>query len=585
MRKVAAVLIILSMALPLFAEGGGESASMEPDRGIWIWGVPHGPFDEELLAVSNEWASEKFGITVSRIDKVPTGQTADQALQLVIAQGEFPDLMWNMPFTTMADLAVGGRLLPLDKYFRDSVNYPLIASACQSYMSKYKVNGQIYGLPGWEWAVKCEDVSVDAVWYIRKDVYEQYGYPKTTDELLDVLRAVKASGLTDLAGDPVIPFQWRSAWPPVNRRILYQIKGAGWEVDAEKRLMPEWASVETYEAFKFLNLLWNEGLIGEGQFVMDTGGFIDRLKTASYAVSAGEPWYSSVMGDDVIPGFVDRYGRDAPETLAAIDAQFIMMVNPIADAPGRIVNKQPNPSLISADIPNPDGVMQFIQWHMTDEGRISNMFAAGYLGTHWDFVDGPEYWRMKPELQGRHPQDSRQIANSQDSVETTRQAGRPPLVTPHAHWFGTPNYASWQQRLLYHSLQAMRANGVAVGESPGDPTMPSWSPAFTIPLADVVSPIPSYAQLTVALPPREASAMVTATERLDAALPELITSGNFEADYDAALASLIDITDWRPIYEERQARWEQWMSDNNVDDRDSLITVTPRPEWAAVMGW
>ena len=585
MRKVAAILIILSMTLPLFAEGGGETATMEPDRGIWIWGVPRGPFDGELLDVSNEWASEKFGITVSRIDKVPTGQTADQALQLLIAQDEFPDLMWNMSFTTMADLAVGGRLLPLDKYFRDSVNYPLIASACQSYMSKYKVNGQIYGLPGWEWAVKCEDVSVDILWYIRKDLYDQYGYPETTDELLELLRAVKASGLTDLNGDPVIPFQWRSAWSPVNSRVIYQLKGAGWEVDPEKRLMPEWASVQTYEAFKFLNLLWNEELLGRGQFVMDTAGFQDRLKTASFAVATGEPWYASLMGDVTIPGLVERYGLDAPETQAAIDSQFIMMVNPIKDAPGRIVNKQPNPSLLSADIPNPDGVMDFIQWHMTDEGRISNMFAAGYLGTHWDFVDGPEIWRMKTELQGSHPHDTRQIANSQDSVEITRQAGRPPLVTPHGHWFGTPNYASWQQRLNYYSLQAMRENGVLVGERPGDPTVPSWSTAFTIPLADVVSPIPSYAQLTVALPPREASAMATGMERFDAALAGLVTSSDFEADYDAFLASMIDITDWQPIFEERQQRWEQWMSDNNVDDRETLITVTPRPEWAAVMGW
>ncbi len=33
------------------------------------------------------------------------------------------------------------------------------------------------------------------------------------------------------------------------------------------------ASIETYEAFKFLNLPWNEGLIGAGQFVMDTAAF------------------------------------------------------------------------------------------------------------------------------------------------------------------------------------------------------------------------------------------------------------------------------------------------------------------------
>ena len=352
MRKIGAVLIILSMTLPLYAEGGGESATMEPERGIWIWGVPRGPFEGELLDVSNEWALEKFGITVDRVDKVPTGQTADQALQLLIAQDQFPDLMWNMPFTTMAALAAGGRLLPLDKYFRDSVNYPIIASACQSYMSKYKVNGQIYGLPGWEWAVKCEDVSMDVLWYIRKDLYEEHGNPQTTDELLDLLRAVKASGLTDLNGDPVIPFQWRSAWSPVNSRVIYQLKGAGWEVDAESRLLPEWASVETYEAFKFLNLLWNEDLLGKGQFIMDTAGFQDLLKTASIAVATGEPWYASLI-TDVVPALIEEHGRDAPQTQAALDSQLLIMANPIKDAPGRIVNKQPNPSLVSADIPKP----------------------------------------------------------------------------------------------------------------------------------------------------------------------------------------------------------------------------------------
>ncbi|MDD9989161.1 MAG: extracellular solute-binding protein [Spirochaetaceae bacterium] len=570
MRKIGAVLIILSMTLPLYAEGGGESATMEPERGIWIWGVPRGPFEGELLDVSNEWALEKFGITVDRVDKVPTGQTADQALQLLIAQDQFPDLMWNMPFTTMAALAAGGRLLPLDKYFRDSVNYPIIASACQSYMSKYKVNGQIYGLPGWEWAVKCEDVSMDVLWYIRKDLYEEHGNPQTTDELLDLLRAVKASGLTDLKGDPVIPFQWRSAWSPVNSRVIYQLKGAGWEVDAESRLLPEWASVETYEAFKFLNLLWNEDLLGKGQFIMDTAGFQDLLKTASIAVATGEPWYASLI-TDVVPALIEEHGRDAPQTQAALDSQLLIMANPIKDAPGRIVNKQPNPSLVSADIPNPDGVMSFIQWHMTDEGRISNMFAAGYLGVHWDFVEGPEVWRMKPELQGKNPHDTRQIANSQDSVEITIQAGRPPLVTPHAHWFGTPNYGSWQPRLTYHSQQSARENGI-IRERVGD-------------LSAVVSAIPSYSQLTVALPPREASAVATALERFDAALAGLVTSSDFEADYDAFVASMIGITDWRPIFEERQQRWEQWMSDNNVDDRESLHTVTPRAEWAAVMGW
>ena len=585
MRKLCiAAVALCALSIPLLASPSAESVA-SAYRGIWLWGVPHGPFDEEMLAVSNEWAQEKFGVTFSRVDKVPPDMTADQGLQLVIASGEFPDIMWNMPFTTMSDLAAGGRLLALDRYFDNPQGYPIIGNACDSFMSKYKVNGQIYGLPGWEWSIRCSDVAVDALWIQRKDLFEQFGTPTTTDELLTGLRRVKNSNLTDLEGDPLIPFAFRTAWAGVPPRVIYQLKGAGWQVDSQKRLMPPWASEETHDSFQFLNQLWNEGLLWEGNFVSDTAGFQAQLKVGNFAFAAGEPWYRSLM-TDTIAGLVDQHGRNSSQVAQAIDYQHVMLVNPISEKPGRIVNKQPNPTLISADVPNPDGLMRMIEWNLSDEGRISNHFEAGYRGVHWDFVDGPEYWRLKPEYAtGNNPQHTQTLANTGESMETIRASGRAPLITPHFNWIATPNYSSWQARMLYQSLETMRANGVAIGAEPGDATSPEWHSAFTIPLAEIVSPIPSYEQLTVPLPPREASAEATAGERFDAAVATLIQSDNFEADYDAWLASMISITDWKSIYETRQKRWLDWMQSNNVDDRATLATVTARGEWRTEMGW
>ena len=584
-RFCLVIAALLALSLPIIAAPVEEGAA-DADRGIWLWGVPHGPFDEEMLAVSNEWASKKFGVTFSRVDKLPPDMTSDQAIQLVIATDQFPDIMWNMSFTTMSDFAAAGRLLALDRYFDNPEGYPIIGNACDSYMAKYKVDGQISGLPGWEWAIRCSDVTVDALWTTRRDLFEDWGPPTTTDELLDDLRRVKNSNLTDREGQPLIPFAFRTAWAGVPPRVIYQLKGAGWQMDSQHRLMPPWASEETHDSFEFLNQLWTEGLLWEGNFVSDTAAFQAQLKSGNFAFSAGEPWYSSLSADSVLPGLIEQYGRDSTEVAEAIALQHVMMVNPISENPGRIVNKQPNPTLISADVPNPDGLMRMIEWNLSDEGRISNHFEAGYRGVHWDFVDGAEYWRLKPEFAtGDHTQHTQTLANTQESMETIRASGRSPLITPHFNWIATPNYNSWQSRMLYQTLERSRANGVAIGVNPGDATNPSWTSAFTIPLASVVSQIPSYEQLTVTLSPAESSAYAAASERFDAAVATLITSDNFEADYDAWIASMVGITNWKPIFAAKQEGWLSWMASNNVDDRASLSTVTARPEWREAMGW
>lgn len=256
---------------------------------------------------------EQFGFTV-RLSSFPEGSTPERAIQLVIAQGDFPDVIKSWDFPILGDFAKEGKIAALDKYFNDPENYPQFAKADKSYLAKYMTEGKIYGLPGNGWVLG-DATSHNNMWIMRLNIYEKYGYPETTDELLDVMRKVKREGFPDIEGKPAIPFGM-FVFPYLQKEVLYSLKDAGWEVDLQKRLMPKWASIETYEAFQYLNVLWREGMFDPGQFLMDGGTFHRKLMTASYVFGAGGGWLGSLMYD-TIEERIKEYGQDSPVVQAA----------------------------------------------------------------------------------------------------------------------------------------------------------------------------------------------------------------------------------------------------------------------------
>ena len=107
-------------------------------------------------------------------------------------------------------------------------------------------------------------------------------------------------------------------------------------------------------------------------------------------------------------------------------------------------------------------------------------------------------------------------------------------------------------------------------------------------VAAATGAIPSYAQITEDAPPLETSALASAEERFNNAVVPLITADSaeaFEAAYDDFINNLVNLGDWRSIYNAKHQRWVEWMEANDYDDRADLSTVTPVPQWKAVMGW
>ena len=589
-KRLVTVLAVLALAgTPLlFAEGEGEGAAAGETPTVWFYGhrTVYGDFEPEDIPEATQWVEENFGFRV-RITAFPEGMSTDEGLQLLRAQDQFPNVItgWRggLSFFTLSDLAKAGQLLELDKYFEDPTRWPVYAGADQTYLAKYRVDGKLMGLPGRGWVLG-DAVSHNQIWFQRLDVREEYGEPTTSDGVLDIMRAVKArpDDFLDLEGNAPSGFvMWVRDW--AYRETIWSLKGAGWEVDHEHRLMPHWASEEERDSFRYLNTLWREGLMEPSQFLTDVGGLYGKLKTVSILYGTGGSHLGS-LNFDTLDNLRREHGMDSAIWKQAHDTQHISVAPPIMDKPGRITNIQPDPTMISKDTPVPDQVMDYLHWALTDEGVVSAYLQAGIAGVHYDFVEAPEIWRLRPEFvgyntQNAHSDDRPNAISATTCFRRNLDAGAcKPIIAPSLINFSLPAYASFNH-LSYIGAEDRRANGHVTRYLDAD---------YLAGLAAATGSIPSYAQVTESAPPLEASALASAEERFNNAVVPLITAESpeaFEAAYDDFIDNLVNLGDWRSIYNAKHQRWVEWMEANDYDDRADLATVTALPQWKEVMGW
>ena len=200
------------------------------------------------------------------------------------------------------------------------------------------------GFPGYGWTVKVDDPAWPwLMWIIRLDVYETYGgYRRTTQDLLSLLRKTKQDAIPDLEGNPTIPLGIDS-WPTILPLFPTRMRGVGYEVDSQMRLMSMWASVEFHESLKYWNLLWREGLCASGLLTMKDTKLMEDIEYGRNAVAFGRSSLVAILRNKIDRYLYNERGPDDPELTAALAKQYIMLVNPVRDNPGNIRNRQPGP--------------------------------------------------------------------------------------------------------------------------------------------------------------------------------------------------------------------------------------------------
>lgn len=134
-----------------------------------------------------------------------TGQTAEEAVGMLIAGGEYPDFMNWSP-----ELQDAGALVAIDEYLDKYPNIKALWSETQ-YNSLKQADGHIYSIPQFDnISIKKMDTSQggEAFW-LQTRVLKWANYPvvESLDQLFKLLEDYTAANPTMPDGSPVIPFE------------------------------------------------------------------------------------------------------------------------------------------------------------------------------------------------------------------------------------------------------------------------------------------------------------------------------------------------------------------------------------------
>lgn len=165
-------------------------------------------FDREGLELNDDneikkIIAEKIGAKVK--ETWLTGQTAEEAVGMLIAAGEYPDFLNWTP-----ELQDAGALVAIDEYLDKYPNIKALWTESQWNSLKQK-DGHIYSIPQFD---NINEKKMDttqwgeAVW-VQTRVLKWAGYPEieTLDQLFDVLGNYYAANPTMPDGSAIIPFE------------------------------------------------------------------------------------------------------------------------------------------------------------------------------------------------------------------------------------------------------------------------------------------------------------------------------------------------------------------------------------------
>lgn len=361
------------------------------------WGRKGPQFTDSL---SGKEVTHRTGVTLEVITP-PTGDEEQTKLNVMLASGDYPDMMLLDRDATLRKYIETGAIIPLDELIQ-KYGPDIIKEVTLEYMDmfrgQYAKDDKLYFLVN-QFAT---DTSVfqggGAGILVRKKIYEDLGKPeiKTTDDLYNVLKTVQAKNYT-VAGKPVYPITING-----EREILAGIFGTNQKPDSNGFFSVAKDGTVTHmindphmkAALKWVNKLFNEKLIDQEQFTQGGEAGEEKFNNARYAFF----------------GHTNAYGileLKNPITINSPAEDVYMMID-TPKAPG--VTKAEmnyyglsgwNVVSITKNCKTPERAMQLLNFLSSEEGQI--LGRIGPQGVVWEKVDGKV--QLKPEYKEKVAKD------------------------------------------------------------------------------------------------------------------------------------------------------------------------------------
>lgn len=416
MRAVSKVLgACLVTSVVLVSAGCGnatensESNTSDPNSPITFtfFGADASPNWNNMQDAVGKKITEETGVTINAEFDISSGGGNDR-ISLMAASGDYPDLIF--PKGNLSRLVDAGAMIDLTDLIEEHA--PNLKKIYGEHFNRLKYSNEdpsIYWIPT-NGAIDQESFDATNGAAIQHCVVKELGYPeiKTLEDYENVLREYYKNNPTTDDGQPTIPLTlsadgWRRMITVTDPAVM----ATGGPGDGEYFINPDtyeavlhYKRPEEKEYFRWLNKMYNEGLVDKDSFVQKDDQYKSKIASGRvlsvldplWGFSDAENALKSAGKDDMTYGF---YPVTLNDNFQRKDFQDIGF-----DGYG---------IGITVDAEDPVRAIKFLDWLSSEEGQVLRNW--GIEGEHYVVEDGVR--KIPADIQERKNKD-----NSTFSKET-----------------------------------------------------------------------------------------------------------------------------------------------------------------------
>lgn len=409
-RKLISVLLTATMMATMFAGCGSDAASTDAEGkadsadsteagGVKeftaFFAVPGSEIndDNEIQQI----IADKTGVKVK--ETWLTGQTAEEAVGMMITGGELPDFICGG--SGQSQLYDADVLVPLDDYLDD---YPNIKNffTQQQWDQLRQDDGHIYWIPQFSNIKGEEKVCThnDEAFWIQARVLKWADYPeiRTMDQYFDLIERYNEANPTMEDGTENIPYtilcdDWRYFCLENAPQFL-----DGYPNDGSCIVDPETLTVIDYNTtdtavryFQKLNEEYQKGIVDPESFTQTYDEYIAKLSTGRVLGMIDQWWdFAYTAGDAIKQAGLDEQGCDYIPLPITIDES----VENQWHCSGGVLNVSDGLA-ITTSCEDVEGALQFVDDLLTQD--IHNLRFWGVEGVDYNVDENGEFYRTEEQ--------------------------------------------------------------------------------------------------------------------------------------------------------------------------------------------
>ncbi|MFC0330237.1 extracellular solute-binding protein [Paenibacillus sepulcri] len=331
---------------------------------------------------------EKFNIV---FEYVPFSGNYIDKLNLMLAGGDYPELLRIEGQTTVEKYIAAGALLPLDDYIRSAPNFSNLYKDALPFW-RIAGNGKVYN---WNYGLPI-DASLNPEnndILIRRDILEEAGWPEilSTDDYVKLIsdamkkhpetNGKKTIGLAAAFGESYGILGISTAMTEKGGRyIKVGSRTALWDA-IDNKFVDQFLNEYNIDGYRFFNQLYREG-------AFDKESFTDKVDQVVAKMQDGRAlavWYSAGLATSVNLAF---------ENAGTPQYEYINM--PIK-SPKQIERGDERIYLsgltrafdqvgITKNAKHPERIFELVEWASSTEGQL--LLQSGIEGVHYTIEDG-----------------------------------------------------------------------------------------------------------------------------------------------------------------------------------------------------